>query len=87
MDLSHANIVLRHLRISGQVAPLDVNPIPRTAWVAGRTSGSGGAFEYDGGSADHTDLVELIFIAVVFDHNAASSCACMFLLLQAKKKG
>ena len=73
VDRSHANIVLRHLRISGQVAPLDVNPIPRTAWVAGRTSGSGGAFEYDGGSSAPSNLVKLIFIEVVFDHNAAGS--------------
>ena len=69
-DRSHANIVLRHLRISGQVAPLDVNPIPRNgAFVVGLPS-FGGAFEYDGGSNDPSNLVKLVFIEVVFDHNA-----------------
>eukprot|EP01045_Picozoa_sp_COSAG04_P011836 COSAG04_NODE_775_length_10405_cov_20.166214_6_plen_1349_part_00 len=70
MDRSHANIVMRHLRISGQVAPLDVNPIGRNAGAQGLPT-FGGAFEYDGGSADPDDLVKLVFIRVVFDHNVA----------------
>eukprot|EP01045_Picozoa_sp_COSAG04_P011205 COSAG04_NODE_715_length_10861_cov_4.115406_5_plen_500_part_00 len=45
-DRSHAGIVLRHLRISGQVAPVDVNPIDRNGFVVGMTEGYGGAFEY-----------------------------------------
>merc|ERR1711969_130534 len=53
VDRSHANIVLRHLRISSQIAPLDVNPIAHPVLaVAGHTAGFGGAFEYDGGSSD-----------------------------------
>ena len=71
VDRSHANIVLRHLRISNQVAPLDVNPITRASHYAGQTN-FGGAFEYDGGSSDPSNLVEIMFIEVVFDHNAAA---------------
>ena len=92
VDRSHASIVLRHLRISGQVAPVDVNPIPRSIYLA-NLGNFGGAFEYgpvspldlwpsltvvvlrtnryDGGSADQ-NLVKIIFIEVVFDHNAAA---------------
>eukprot|EP01045_Picozoa_sp_COSAG04_P017206 COSAG04_NODE_1505_length_6506_cov_4.798335_5_plen_972_part_00 len=70
VDRSHANIVLRHLRISGQVAPMDVNPLSRTGMNTGLPT-FGGAFEYDGGSADPDDLAKLVFIEVVFDHNAA----------------
>eukprot|EP01045_Picozoa_sp_COSAG04_P007883 COSAG04_NODE_422_length_14618_cov_11.903712_11_plen_1388_part_01 len=77
VDRSHANIVLRHLRISGQVAPLDVNPIGRSGWSAGQTAGFGGAFEYDGGSADPANLVKLVFVEVVFDHNAAACGAAV----------
>ena len=40
---SHANIVLRHLRISGQTAPIDVNPLAYQ--TPGFTAGSGGAFQ------------------------------------------
>eukprot|EP01045_Picozoa_sp_COSAG04_P029914 COSAG04_NODE_5042_length_1767_cov_2.122302_1_plen_201_part_00 len=72
VDRSHANIVLRHLRISGQVAPVDVNTIGRNAAMAGQTAGFGGAFEYDGGSSDPSNLVKIAFIEVVFDHNAVS---------------
>ena len=75
VDRSHASIVLRQLRISGQTAPVDVNPIPRNGWIADQTGGFGGAFEYDGGSDDPENLVRIIFVEVVFDHNAASSLA------------
>ena len=75
VDRSHANIVLRHLRISSQVAPVDVNPYGRLGWWAGFSGGYGGAFEYDGGSADPSNLVRIVFIELVFDHNAAASCA------------
>eukprot|EP01045_Picozoa_sp_COSAG04_P015503 COSAG04_NODE_1228_length_7680_cov_39.722200_1_plen_487_part_10 len=46
VDRSHANIVLRHLRISGQKAPVDANPIGRVGFFAGQIAGFGGAFEY-----------------------------------------
>ena len=96
-DRSHAGIVLRHLRISGQVAPVDVNPIDRNGFVVGMTEGYGGAFEYgeharlqtafsrwvrfhtdgpvlsDGGSSDPSNLVQIVFIEMVFDHNSAGS--------------
>ena len=72
VDRSHANIVLRHLRMSGQVAPLDVNPIGRNGEATwGATFG--GAFEYDGGSSDSDNLPQIIFVKLVFDHNAAAS--------------
>merc|ERR1711960_64864 len=34
VDRSHANIVLRHIRFTGQVAPLDANLIPRNGMYA-----------------------------------------------------
>ena len=71
VERSHANIVLRHVRISSQTAPVDVNPILRNGNVAGMTAGYGGAFEYDGGSADPSELVQIVFVESVFDHNAA----------------
>merc|ERR1711969_96596 len=73
VDRSHANIVLRHLRMSGQVAPLDVNAFGRNGFLAGLPT-FGGAFEYDGGSDDPSDLVLVTFQGVVFDHNSAA-CA------------
>ena len=75
VDRSHANIVLRHLRISSQVAPVDVNPIgaDSLSWLAGQTAGRGGAFEYEGGSSDPSHLPKIVFIEVVFDHNAAAT--------------
>ena len=77
VDRSHASIVLRHLRISGQVAPVSTNPIPRASWVSDQFGGFGGAFEYDGGSDDPENLAKIIFVEVVFDHNAASSLAAV----------
>eukprot|EP01045_Picozoa_sp_COSAG04_P003494 COSAG04_NODE_143_length_23569_cov_6.195356_2_plen_749_part_00 len=73
VERSRANIVLRHLRISGQVAPIDVNEILRVGSLRGRTAGYGGAFEYDGGSSDPSNLVKLVFVGIVFDHCAAGS--------------
>ena len=70
VDRSHANIVLRHLRFTGQVAAVDVNPLPRPEQHAAQTQ-FGGAFEYDGGSADPSNLVQIVFIGLVFDHNSA----------------
>ena len=32
----------------------------------------GGAFEYDGGSSDPSDLAKIVFEDLVFDHNAAT---------------
>ena len=69
-DLSHANVVLRHVRFSGQTAAVDVNKVGL---------GSGGAFEYDGGSNDHSDLVKLTFIKVVFDHNIAEGGGAVYI--------
>ena len=67
-DRSHANIVLRHLRISNQMAPIDGPDM----------GGIGGAFQYEGGSNcrhnDQTDLVKIAFSDVVFDHNTAARC-------------
>eukprot|EP01045_Picozoa_sp_COSAG04_P005864 COSAG04_NODE_279_length_18210_cov_5.657225_1_plen_1569_part_10 len=70
IDRSHASIVLRQLRISGQVAPVDANQIPR---AEGHTGGFGGALEYDGGGNDPSNLPKLVFIELILDHNSASS--------------
>eukprot|EP01045_Picozoa_sp_COSAG04_P020661 COSAG04_NODE_2139_length_4717_cov_1.826981_1_plen_493_part_00 len=77
VERSHANIVLRHVRISGQVAPVDANLMPRTdkhMQLWGRSPyGAGGAFEYDGGSSDPSNLAKIVLVESVFDHNSASS--------------
>eukprot|EP01045_Picozoa_sp_COSAG04_P006108 COSAG04_NODE_296_length_17642_cov_88.702388_8_plen_483_part_00 len=70
VDRSHANIVLRHMRISGQVAPVDVNLLPRLEVIADQPA-FGGALDYDGGSADPSNLVQIVFVGLVFDHNSA----------------
>ena len=75
VDRSHANIVLRHLRISGQVAPVDVNTVYHGQYYTGLNAGFGGALEYDGGSNDPSNLPKLVFIDVIFDHNSAASYA------------
>ena len=64
---------MRHLRISSQVAPVDVNPITRVGFFAGNNDGYGGAFEYDGGSSDPSNLPKIMFIDSIFDHNVAHS--------------
>ena len=74
VDRSHASIVLRHLRISNQEAPVDVNVVGRNGWaVRAEPTTFGGAFEYDGGGSDPDDLPKLVFDSVVFDHNRAAS--------------
>ena len=73
VDRSKASIVLRRVRFSGQVAPVDVNERGRDANMLGRTEGFGGAFEYDGGSSDPSNLPKIVFIELVFDHNAAAT--------------
>ena len=45
----------------------------RNGFYTGLTAGFGGAFEYDGGSSDPSNLVEIVFIAIVLDHNTAGS--------------
>ena len=66
---SHANIILRHLRISNQRAPIYVDAFHRSKdWVG---TENGGAFLYTGGSSDPSNLVKIAFISVVFDHNVA----------------
>ena len=68
--LSHANIVIRSVRISGQTATLDKFYTART--MSTRTIGDdpacrlGGAFFYEGFGS------ELIFDRSVFDHNLAT---------------
>ena len=71
VDRSHANIVMRHVRLSGQVAPADVNVLPRPEVIAGQTH-FGGAFDYDGGGEGPDDLVQIKFIGMVFDHNSVA---------------
>eukprot|EP01045_Picozoa_sp_COSAG04_P002415 COSAG04_NODE_88_length_27314_cov_6.056476_10_plen_648_part_00 len=81
LDRSHANIVLRHLRISGQTAPLDPHPelVGRGGWFGGQTGTYGGAFRYEGGTSDHQNPVRLIFDTIIFDHNSAVSGGAVFI--------
>ena len=69
--LSHANIVLRNVRISGQVGTLDIFSQTRT--MSTQTIGNdpaprlGGAFYYEGFGS------RVIIDRAVFDHNLATS--------------
>jgi hypothetical protein len=77
MERSHASIILRQLRISNQVAPIDPNGGELNSWWQPSSGGeSGGAVRYEGGSSDPSQLVKLVFIDVVFDHNSAGQNAC-----------
>ena len=53
---------------------MEFNRITRYGPLAGSGNRFGGAFEYDGGSSDPSDLVKIVFIEVVFDHNFAAAC-------------
>ena len=65
--LSQPEIVLRDVRFTGQVAPVEAHPEWRTSFS--RALGPlGGAFQYTGGSDDPSNLVRLIFERVIFDH-------------------
>lgn len=81
LDRSHANIVLRCVRISGQVAPVD--PLPQWVghgfWIAGDGGTYGGAFMFEGGSSDHSNPVRLVFDHAIFDHNSATSGGAVFI--------
>jgi hypothetical protein len=70
---SHASIILRQLRISHQVAPVD--EAGKNTLFGLRLHTLGGAFRYEGGSGDPFNLVKIAFVGVIFDHNSASSCA------------
>jgi hypothetical protein len=81
LDRSHANIALRYVRLSGQVAPVDPDPqwIGRGIWFPGEGGSYGGAFRYEGGSSDHANPVQLIFDHAIFDHNSASTGGAVFI--------
>eukprot|EP01045_Picozoa_sp_COSAG04_P009420 COSAG04_NODE_543_length_12846_cov_7.281556_5_plen_509_part_00 len=68
---SHANIVLRDIRFTGQVASVDAHPEWRMFFFPLPDPRLGGAFQYTGGSDDPANLARLIFERVVFDHNLA----------------
>ena len=73
LDPSRANIVLRDIRFTGRVAPLDAHPeFRRAPFVTGRI---GAAFQYTGGSADPENLARLHFERLIFDHNHADTAA------------
>lgn len=84
LDRSHANIVVRYVRFSGQIAPIDLSGelIGRgvvAGWYAGQHGTYGGAFRYEGGSDDHANPVRLTFERNVFDHNRASAGGGIFI--------
>jgi hypothetical protein len=81
LDRSHANIALRYVRLSGQVAPVDPDPqwIGRGFWFPGEGGSYGGAFRYEGGNSDHANPVQLIFDHAIFDHNVASAGGAVFI--------
>ena len=88
VDFSEASIVVRHVRFSGQSAPLDPHVTARTYTQAYMHSPSfsndetrlGGAFSYDGGGLNpEVRTPKLFFEHVVFDHNHAVSAAAVWI--------
>ena len=81
LDRSHANIALRYVRFSGQVAPVDPAPqwLGIGMWFAGQGGSYGGAFRYEGGSSDAANPVRLTFDHAIFDHNSASTGGAVFI--------
>jgi hypothetical protein len=88
VDFSEASIVVRHVRFSGQSAPLDPYVTARTytqafmnsPYFGGGENRLGGAFSYDGGGLNpevHTP--KLVFEQVVFDRNRAISYAAVWI--------
>jgi hypothetical protein len=77
VDFSEASIVVRHVRVSGQIAPQDLNKAARhyNGWMGDLFGGGfalGGAFSYDGGGLEpDVRTPQLIFEHVVFDRNRA----------------
>lgn len=76
VGISHANIVLRNFRFSGQVGALDKwfeNRTLSTRKIAGDVAPRiGGAFFYEGFGG------RVVMERMIFDHNLATSGACMF---------
>eukprot|EP01045_Picozoa_sp_COSAG04_P003609 COSAG04_NODE_148_length_22826_cov_11.360026_4_plen_2104_part_00 len=78
---SHANIVLRGIRFTGQVAPID----PHSMWGFTTTAlltpvmRYGGAFRYFGGTST-APWARIIFEQLIFDHNRADSAAGAVLI-------
>jgi hypothetical protein len=88
VDFSEASIVVRHVRFSGQSAPLDPHVAARTytqgymhnPYFGGDETRNGGAFSYDGGGLDpEVRTPKLVFEHVVFDRNRAVSYAAIFI--------
>jgi hypothetical protein len=88
VDFSEASIVVRHVRFSGQIAPLDPHVAARdysqsalsSPYFSGGETRLGGAFSYEGGGLNpevHTP--KLVFEHVVFDRNHAITAAAVWI--------
>ena len=89
VDFSEASIVVRHVRFSGQRAPLDphtaahddgIQAYIHSPFFSNDETRLGGAFSYDGGGLNpevHTP--KLVFEHVVFDHNQAVCAAAVWI--------
>eukprot|EP01046_Picozoa_sp_COSAG06_P017088 COSAG06_NODE_1150_length_10499_cov_45.337115_1_plen_1808_part_00 len=77
---SQSSIILRDMRFSGQTAPVYQHQEWLSAALVGQGSGRlGGAFMYIGGSDDPSNLPQLLFERVIFDHNFASVGPSIFI--------
>ena len=66
---------------------MEFNRITRYGPLAGSGNRFGGAFEYDGGSSDPDNLVQIVFVAAVFDHNIASGGSAILIDGRAAQPG
>jgi len=93
IDPSEASIIMRHVRFSGQSAPLDPHAAARdysqellnSPYFGGGETRLGGAFSYEGGGLNpevHTP--KLVFEHMVFDRNQAISGAAASVCGRAK---
>ena len=69
-------VSLLQIRFTGQVAPVDVNLLPRVEIIKDQTQ-FGAAFEYDGGSSDRENMPRIVFVDLIFDRTCSSSL-CVF---------
>jgi hypothetical protein len=88
VDFSEASIIVRHVRFSGQSAPLDPHAAARdysqgfmsNPYFSDGETRLGGAFSYEGGGLyPEVHTPKLVFEHVVFDRNQAISGAAVWI--------
>jgi hypothetical protein len=89
LQYSEASIVIRHVRFSGRIAPIDAefqerDPAQKVwlvhPYISNGEARFGGAFLYEGGGSDPSHTPKLLIDNVIFDHNEAIVGGGMFTI-------